>query len=629
MTVNGRYQRRIIWSIAALISLSAIGLAALQRSETLKRGLVEWTRHGSSSHITAATAYEQGNWKQAAELSGQLLKTKGDNPDALRVYARALARLQRDRTAAAVYDRLGAARLEPEDFFLLGLGFTRAGNLERAFEIWNKGIRISPDHAQMLDHLARLSVRLQRLDEAAEAAHKLERLPGWEGHALLVLGEIQGLLKNPEGAVDALRKGLELDPNPAGFPVGPEHFRKLLSRSLLEIGQPTEAIKILQTQPGQGRPALTDAEANWLLSRAHLQNGQTADASAALTRAGNYRDENPLMPEPSPHVGASQCAPCHSREARAHDRTRHARTLHRGSQLLDLPFPDKPLPDPDDPKVSHTFKRDRKHVQVETRSGDRVFETVVEYAFGVSERYVTMIGRDKENRYRALRLSSYHTTEGVAWGPTSGDVLDSDAVENVRGEPIPVRDGVVRCIYCHVTNFRDFRDPPPENGVGPTVADAGIGCERCHGPGGNHLAAIKIGFPDRAIVNAGTASSAAITTQCADCHVVGSAREIGNAPDDPKYVRSPGLTFTFSRCYTESGGALSCLTCHDPHRSDKEPVRFYESKCLVCHSRTSASQTACRVNPSTNCLNCHMPKIHVAVLHSSLTDHYIRVHKKD
>jgi hypothetical protein len=239
-----------------------------------------------------------------------------------------------------------------------------------------------------------------------------------------------------------------------------------------------------------------------------------------------------------------------------------------------------------------------------------------------------MIGRDKENRYRAVRLSSYHTAEGVAWGPTSGDVPDTDPVENVRGEPIPVRDGVVRCIYCHVTNFRDFRDPPPENGVGPTVADAGIGCERCHGPGGNHLTAIKAGFPDRAIVNAGTASSAAITTQSADCHVVGSAREIGTAPDDPKYVRSPELTFTFSRCYTESAGALSCLTCHAPHRSDKEAVRFYESKCLACHSRTSASQTACWVNSSTSCLNCHMPKIHVAVLHSFLTDHFIRVHKK-
>ena len=192
----------------------------------------------------------------------------------------------------------------------------------------------------------------------------------------------------------------------------------------------------------------------------------------------------------------------------------------------------------------------------------------------------------------------------------------------------PCRDGVVRCVYCHVTNFRDFRDPPPEGGFAATVADAGIGCERCHGPGGNHLAAIKSGFPDRAIVNAGTAASSAITAQCADCHVVGLTRDINAAPEDPDYVRSPGLTLTFSRCYTESDGALSCLTCHDPHRNDEEPVEFYETRCLSCHSRKNASQSACRVNPSTNCLSCHMPKIPVAILHSSLTDHYIRVRKK-
>ena len=126
----------------------------------------------------------------------------------------------------------------------------------------------------------------------------------------------------------------------------------------------------------------------------------------------------------------------------------------------------------------------------------------------------------------------------------------------------------------------------------------------------------------------GLPSSTAITAQCADCHVVGSIPDINAAPDDPDYVRSPGLTLTFSRCYTESDGELSCLTCHDPHRDDEEPVRFYETKCLSCHSQKNASQTACRVNPSTNCLNCHMPKIPVAVLHSSLTDHYIRVRKK-
>jgi hypothetical protein len=85
---------------------------------------------------------------------------------------------------------------------------------------------------------------------------------------------------------------------------------------------------------------------------------------------------------------------------------------------------------------------------------------------------------------------------------------------------------------------------------------------------------------------------------------------------------------TTSRCYTESEGGMSCLTCHDPHRDDDQPASFFEGKCLGCHAPTTGgSQTSCRVNPAKDCLNCHMPKMPVAVLHTSLTDHYIRVHR--
>ena len=45
----------------------------------------------------------------------------------------------------------------------------------------------------------------------------------------------------------------------------------------------------------------------------------------------------------------------------------------------------------------------------------------------------------------------------------------------------------------------------------------------------------------------------------ADCHIVGSRPVIEGAPQDPKFARSTGLTLTFSRCYSESGGGLSCV----------------------------------------------------------------------
>jgi len=631
MAVTGRSGNRIGWSIAALVVLVGSGLAVGKWYVSADRRLVGWVQPRLSKIAEAAAAYDQGDWERAADLSRQLLKAAGDDLEAARIYARACVRLGNDGPAVAIYqNRFAAERLQTEDSFLLGLVVARAGKLEEALEVWNRAAKNGPDHPELLDHLSRLSARLQRLDEGAFAARKLAHQPGWEVRGLLILGEIEGLLDNPKGACDAVREGLTLDPEAKGAFFPSAHYRRLLARSLLRLGRPTEAIEPLQAILGTTMPPATDhdPEANWLLSRAYLQMGRTTDAEAALQRAGSYQDENPLMPEPSPYVGAARCASCHPKESRAHEHARHARTFHHGPGLLELPFPEHPLADPDDPKVTHTFDHDRGRIRVKTKAGDRVFDMIVEYAFGVRENYVTMIGRDDAKTYRAVRLSSYHTAEGVAWGRTAGDVPEIDSVENIRGQPIHVRDGVVRCLYCHVTHSREFRDPPPETGVDPVAADAGIGCERCHGPGGNHLAAIKADFSDRAIVNAGTASTSAIVMQCSDCHVVGVPSEIRAAPEDPQYVRSTGVTLTLSRCYTESGDGMSCLTCHDPHRDDEQPAFFYEAKCLRCHSMATASQRSCPVNPARDCLNCHMPKVPVAALHTSLTDHYIRIRKE-
>jgi hypothetical protein len=109
--------------------------------------------------------------------------------------------------------------------------------------------------------------------------------------------------------------------------------------------------------------------------------------------------------------------------------------------------------------------------------------------------------------------------------------------------------------------------------------------------------------------------------------------QIKGAPEDPKYVRSTGVTMTVSRCYTESNGGMSCLTCHDPHREAEHAAAFYEAKCLSCHSRQAAApvgrRAICPVNPAKDCLGCHMPKVPVPALHTTLTDHYIRIHRSN
>ncbi len=388
-----------------------------------------------------------------------------------------------------------------------------------------------------------------------------------------------------------------------------------------------------------------DAEAAWLLRRAYLQDGQIELAAAAPAEAKRDRAANPFEPEPCPYVGAARCDPCHSEISKSHGRSRHARSFHRGAELLEFALPERPLPDPDDPKVTHFFVREKDRIIEETRTSDNVFKIVVNYAFGVRGRYVTMVGRDGEGKYRAARMSHYHNDQETGWTPTFGNEPSIELAERVRGESIDVRDGIVRCVYCHVTRSGNFRDPPLKSGIGPEAADSGIGCERCHGPGANHIAAVKAGFTDAAIVTVPASNAAAINRQCGDCHTVDPPGEIAEAPDDPRYVRSPAVTLGFSRCFKESHGALSCLTCHDAHRDDDHIVAQAEAKCLGCHSDdhspTAAAAAAkspvsaagrgsvCRVNPKNDCLRCHMPKIPSPALRTSLTDHFIRVRKEE
>jgi hypothetical protein len=429
---------------------------------------------------------------------------------------------------------------------------------------------------------------------------------------------------------------LELDPTAKLAPLDPEVYRRMLARSLLFLGRPTEADRwlepLLETKP-TGAP---DIEASWLASRSALQQGQFDRARAELVKSGTYRSENPLVPEPSPYAGSARCTACHGDICNSHAQARHSRTFHHGAALLALPRPEGPLADPDHPKVTHNLVEDGKKLKMKTKVDDRIFETVVDYAFGTKDRYLTMVGRDSEQRYRALRRSYYREGAKSGWGRTAGDTGHTDSVETVRGQLIDVRDGVVRCLYCHVTNSREFRDPD-KDGPGPETADAGIGCERCHGPAVNHIKAVEGEFPDMAVVNAGRGDAETVTQQCRDCHIVGDASDIEHSRENPIWVRSAGATTTFSRCYTESNGGLSCLTCHDPHADSERSASFYEKKCLACHSprdktappSTAAKPVVCKVNPTGECLPCHMPKVPMPVLHTSLTDHYIRVHREE
>ena len=150
-------------------------------------------------------------------------------------------------------------------------------------------------------------MRPHPLDEAARAAERLRRQPGWESRGDMMLGIIRGDSLDLAGAALAFRRVLDRDPKVAASNAQPDKLRKLFARTFLRVGRPAEARPHLQSILARG----PDPEASWLLSRVYLQQGAIAEAQGALARAGSYRGDNPLEDEPSPYVGEARCQQCH------------------------------------------------------------------------------------------------------------------------------------------------------------------------------------------------------------------------------------------------------------------------------------------------------------------------------
>ena len=484
-------------------------------------------------------------------------------------------RLGRDSTALAVYKRVGPLTMAADDLCLLGIALTRTGNAAAGLRVWEEARSAEPNHAETLWELTLAYSASDRLSEAADTARRLAECPGWRAKAEALLGAMKLDHDDAPGAIAFWQKAREHQAKGPGDVSASIVPPKEMARVLLRAERPREARLELQTLLAAG----PDPEGSWLLSRAFLQEGAEAEAKGALEQAGSFRDLNPLVAEPAPLVGSAKCAKCHPTIDHAQRSSRHARTFFRDHELDDLELPAPSFPDPVRPGVTHTIARLADgRLQQKTHVDGRILTAVVEYAFGTGDRGLTLVGRDEAGQSRELRLSRYSAQKTPEWNVTAGQTEHPAEPGEYLGRPIG-EDGVRRCLLCHVTNPHAILDAS-----GPCRTDQGIGCEKCHGPGGNHLLAIDAGFPDRAIVNPAMASGLPVVKLCGQCH---SPRGGEVLPSDPASVRFQATTLTWSRCFTESQSQLDCVTCHDPHRNASTDARHYEVKCLTCHSEPS------------------------------------------
>jgi tetratricopeptide (TPR) repeat protein len=224
-----------------------------------------------------------------------------------------------------------------------------------------------------------------------------------------------------------------------------------------------------------------------------------------------------------------------------------------------------------------------------------------------------------------------------------------------------------RCVVCH----NSYPEPVEQTNGMFTEMPTGIGCERCHGPGSDHVEARLVsdppeGQPDVTIVNPAHLSLDLRLDVCQQCHLNGTVSLLRDDEDPYSYRPSQpleeyvalytGLEFIEgegegisvishadrmkqSACYTETLDTLrplECTTCHDPHEGFRDQGdAYFNVTCMSCHvgedlSSIDAGQPLAVHTTSANCVECHMPPTDlIEAPHSAFTDHYIRVVDQD
>ena len=226
-----------------------------------------------------------------------------------------------------------------------------------------------------------------------------------------------------------------------------------------------------------------------------------------------------------------------------------------------------------------------------------------------------------EDGSRLFQLPASYWTSLRSWINSPGY---QDGVVNFARPVTP------RCLECHASVFEslpDSSDPP--NRYDQTSYILGVSCEKCHGPGRDHVARQRSWVSrslGSAIVNPEDLSRQRQIEVCAQCHGgIGESQApaFSYRPGEPleNYLHlSPPIPgeaidvhgnqvalLARSPCFQSSN--MTCSTCHDVHRPQRNAAAF-SGQCLSCHTVQSCGLFPERGHQiAENCVDCHMPNL--------------------
>jgi len=263
------------------------------------------------------------------------------------------------------------------------------------------------------------------------------------------------------------------------------------------------------------------------------------------------------------YVGHQVCAGCHPQESTGQSRAGHAHAL---------------APAPKD--------------------------AIGQWAFGAGSKAITYVSQLDRDTYIEHGLSYYPARKAI--GITPGHT-NSEGRRYRTFEPAAT---ALRCFRCHSTG--------PLNLGGAhqiEVSETGVHCESCHGPGQDH---VKSAGASGTIFNPKRLTPPELNEFCGTCH-----RKAGDISDwsNSWNVRHQPAYLSQSACFRKSG-ALTCVSCHDPHAPLARASQQYDTRCSGCHAGVRHRSAV----GSKACVACHMPQV-ATNAGLKFTNHWIGVYR--
>jgi predicted CXXCH cytochrome family protein len=390
-------------------------------------------------------------------------------------------------------------------------------------------------------------------------------------------------------------------------------------------------------------------------------------AVAAIAGAWVYWRHKPVREDAGASIAGSDspdlyadpatCAECHAAIAESYRKTGMGRSFYRL-------HPDNVV---EDFTRKNTFKSKTSDSYFAMFSRDgRYFQRRWEIGFdgketNVDEKQVDFVLGSGNHSRSYLHLTNRNTLQELplGWYAEKGGYFAMNPGYDRPDYPGSVRPIYYECMFCHngYPRIPEGESKDPAETIYLQPLPEGIDCQRCHGPGAQHVAKASVGAAladiRAAIVNPGRLNADRAMEVCLQCHLETSVRKLPHAirrfdrgpfsyrPGEPLgdfslAFRGPGLNETFevaqggyrfreSQCFLKSQGKLRCTTCHNPHDIPRgeAATAHYNAVCQGCHAEALQRMKATHAS-NGDCTGCHMPKRRTDdAVHMVMTDHRI------